>query len=102
MATAALAAPGRGVPALPPQKGPCTVDAKEIEEVVLLRRRMGVARLDLGPFLAAYALTTAALLYNAIQGQWCGGGGARAPNACCCLWAPRRDEALPHRAAARE
>lgn len=53
------------------QKGPVKVEAKEVEEITLLRRRIGMARLDMGPFLVAYAMITLALVYHAAVGQWC-------------------------------
>ena len=57
----------RGLPAAP------TVEAKEVEGIVLLKRRQGLARLDLGPFAVLYALITLQLVYRAATGQWCGG-----------------------------
>jgi hypothetical protein len=55
----------RGLPSGQPR-----VDAKELEGIALLRRRRGLARLDMGPFVVGYALITAALIYHAIAGQW--------------------------------
>ena len=49
---------------------PPTVEAKELEGVVLLRRRRGLERLDMAPFALLYALTTMSLLSYAISGQW--------------------------------
>jgi hypothetical protein len=68
---AALAPDGAAAAAaLLAAEGPPRVDAKELEGITLLRRRRGLARLDMGPFAVAYALVTAALLYNAINGRW--------------------------------
>lgn len=52
---------------LPPNP---TVEAKELESIVLLKRRQGLSRLDMGPFAVLYALITLQLLYSAINGQW--------------------------------
>lgn len=51
--------------------GPPKVDAKELEGIVLLRRRRGFSRLDIGPFVVGYASITAALVYYAITQHWC-------------------------------
>jgi hypothetical protein len=64
---------------IPRHKDPVKVDAKEVEEIVLLRKRIGFSRLDLGPFLVAYALVTAALVNYAIAGQWCAPCGSGVP-----------------------
>lgn len=46
------------------------VEAKELEGVVLLRKRRGLERLDMSPFALLYALITAALMSQAIGGHW--------------------------------
>lgn len=45
------------------------VHAKEIERIVLLQRRLGAARLNLGPFLGLYALLLAALVQQYIKNE---------------------------------
>lgn len=45
------------------------VHAKEIEHVVLLQRRLGPARLNVGPFLGVYAALGAALAQQYITNQ---------------------------------
>lgn len=49
--------------------GPVGVRAKEVQRVVLLQRRIGPSRLNLGPFLALYVLVFALLLQQYIQNQ---------------------------------
>jgi hypothetical protein len=53
----------------PANDGPVGVNAKEVQRVVLLQRRMGAARLILGPFLALYVVLLAVLLQQYIQNQ---------------------------------
>ncbi|KAF8062935.1 PDR2 [Scenedesmus sp. PABB004] len=66
MATAAAGAAWVAEADVPDNPGPPGVKAKEIEAVVLLARRLGAARLNLGPFLAAYAALGAALLQQSL------------------------------------
>lgn len=54
----------RGLPREP------KVDAKELDSIVLLKRRQGLSRLDLGPFAVLYGLITLQLAYTAITAQW--------------------------------
>ncbi len=100
MAAAAPAPGGLGeadtarvMEALRAQPAP-TVDAKEVESLVLLRRRRGLGRLDMGPFALIYGAITLGLLLNAIAGNWCGGGARaaarRGARRCMLLRDPRR------------
>jgi hypothetical protein len=49
--------------------GPPGVKAKELRDIVLLRRRIGYARLDIGPFLALYTLITIGVVGEGIKGN---------------------------------
>lgn len=55
-----------GVPA---NAGPVGVRAKEVDRVVLLQRRIGASRLQLGPFLALYVVLLAVIAQQYIQNQ---------------------------------
>lgn len=54
---------------VPANEGPVGVRAKEVQRVVLLQRRLGAARLHLGPFLGLYVLLLAVLAQQYIQNQ---------------------------------
>jgi len=45
------------------------VKAKEIQQVILLRRRLGMARLVIGPFLLLYILLICLLLQQFVQNK---------------------------------
>ena len=57
-------------PAIPVNHGAPGVRSKELRAVVLLRSRRGFARLDYGPWLVLYAITTLGLVARAAQGEW--------------------------------
>jgi hypothetical protein len=57
-------------PSIPVNHGPPSVKSKELRGVVLLRSRRGFARLDYGPWLVLYAITTLGLVARAVQGEW--------------------------------
>ena len=66
-----------GAPAFPDdalaaaaKAGPPGVKAKELRDIVLLRKRIGYARLDIGPFLALYALITIGVIGEGIKRNW--------------------------------
>lgn len=52
---------------IPDNPGPPGVHAKEIERVVLLQRRLGAAKLNLGPFLVLYVVLLAAVAQQYIR-----------------------------------
>lgn len=45
------------------------VNAKEIERVLLLQRRLGPARLNIGPFILLYSVLFAALVHQYLSNQ---------------------------------
>lgn len=62
---------GSAVPALdiPSNEGPVGVTAKEVQQIVLLQRRLGAARLNLGPFLALYVVLLALIVQQYVVNQ---------------------------------
>jgi hypothetical protein len=46
------------------------VKAKEIERVVLLQRRLGAAKLNIGPFIGLYSLLFAAWVQQYLENGW--------------------------------
>lgn len=53
--------------AVPDNPAPPGVKAKEIERVVLLQRRLGAAKLNIGPFIVIYSLLFAAWVQQYIE-----------------------------------
>lgn len=54
---------------VPDNEGPVGVHAKEVKRVVLLQRRIGFARLILGPFLVLYVVLLAVVLQQYVQNK---------------------------------
>lgn len=81
--------PGADELDIPVNEVPVGVQAKEVARIVLLTRRLGAQRLNLGPFLALYVALLAAIAVQFISGGCALGGALCSVFACrdrCLTW----------------